>query len=219
MRLARLLLPAEDDLGELGQFLAILTWIMLAGGLIGVAGLATALYLRWIDGWGFLGGLLLLPVILYAIARLAHGAVAGTARGFVNTVFAAGNLQPAASFSLEEALVLQGRIAEARAALEERLAHDPDDLAVRFHLAALLRDHLADFAAAERLYREGRAQPSGRQHEEAIANRLIDLFERTGARGPLMVEYAKYADRHRGTPQGDAAKRRLLELKAPTRSP
>ena len=42
---------------------------------------------------------------------------------------------------------------------------------------------------------------------------MIDLYQRTGNRGRLMAEFARYAERHRGRPQGEAAKRRLMELK------
>jgi hypothetical protein len=94
-----------------------------------------------------------------------------------------------------------------------RRAADPPGLAVPFRLAALLGDDLADFARAERLYLEARAQPGAAAREDAIANALIDLCHRTGNGGRLMAEFARYAERHRGRPEGTAAKRRLMELK------
>jgi hypothetical protein len=155
----------------------------------------------------------LLPPVLYAFARVAWAAVASSSRGVVSMLTAAGNLTPDPTFSAEEALVMQGRPQDARDLLKARLAADPALLAVRFRLAALLRDDLGDFARAERLYLEARAQPGAGAREDAIANALIDLYQRTGNRGRLMAEFAHYSERHRGRPQGEAAKRRLMELK------
>jgi len=126
---------------------------------------------------------------------------------------AAGNLTPDPTFSAEEALLMQGRPEEARDLLEARLAADPAVLAVRFRLAALVRDDLGDVARAERLYLDARTQPGAEAREDAIANALIDLYQWTGNRGRLMAEFARYAERHRGRPGGAAAKRRLMELK------
>jgi len=47
----------------------------------------------------------------------------------------------------------------------------------------------------------------------AAANGLIDLYSRTGERGRLKVELARFAQAYRGSPAGMSASRRLKELK------
>lgn len=69
-------------------------------------------------------------------------------------------------------------------------------------------------AMEERLYLEVRALDEAGVHEDGVSNALIGLYERTGNRGRLMIEYAKLAQRCAGTPAGQAARRRLMELKA-----
>jgi hypothetical protein len=205
------LLPGDE--GDRFQFAVVLAWILLAGGLIAAAGLFGALVKHWITLTGFLIALVLLPLALWGVARLVFAAVSRTSHGVVQAIMADGNLTPASSFSLEEAMLLRGEAAAAATLLGARLADRPDDLAIRFKLAGVLRDHLADPDGAARLYLEARARPSGVRHEDAIANALIDLYERTGKRGRLMVEYARFAQRRPGTPAGAAARRRLAELK------
>jgi hypothetical protein len=203
-----------DDAGDRAQFGIVLGWLLGAGGLIGVAALAAAVARGWIGLPGFVVGLVLLPPVLYGIARVVWSAVGSSSRGVVAILTAAGNLAPDPTFSAEEALVMQGRPEDARDLLEARLAADPAALAVRFRLAALLRDDLGDFARTEQLYLDARAQPGAAAREDAIANGLIDLYHRTGNRGRLMAEFARYAERHKSRPEGAAAKRRLMELKA-----
>ncbi|MGE0554963.1 MAG: hypothetical protein AB7R55_16150, partial [Gemmatimonadales bacterium] len=156
------------------------------------------------------------PLIRERLARLFPSEVSDQVHfGIVLAwLLAGGNLTPAPSFSAEEAMVMRGRIEDARLTLESRLAENPDDLPVRLHLAALVRDRQADYAAAERLYLEGRSWPGADARADTFANLLIDLYQKTGNRGRLIVELARYAERHRGTPAGLGAKRRLDELKA-----
>ena len=209
--LRSVLFPGDD--GDRSQFAVVLVWILLAGGLIGAAGLYAALVQHWVTLSGFLIGLVLLPVGLWAVARLVFGVVSRTSHGMVQAIMAEGNLTPASSLSLEEAMLLRGEAAAAARSLQARLATRPDDLAIRFKLAGVLRDHLADPDGAARLYLEARARPSGVRHADTIANALIDLYQRTGNRGRLMAEYARFAQRRAGTPAGAAARRRLAELK------
>jgi len=210
------LLP--DEPSDRHQFAVVLVWLLAAGGVIGVAALVAAIAKGWIGGTGFLIGLLLLPVLLFAIARIVFMGVSGASEAFGQVVLAGGNLTPAASFSAEEAMVMQGRVAEARQALESRLEDDPDDVAVRLHLAALVRDQQGDHATAECLYLEGRSRPGAGSRADTYANLLIDLYQKTGNQGRLMAELARFADRNRGAPAGQAARRRLDELRAEIRA-
>lgn len=168
----------------------------------------------WIGLGGLLTGVLVVnPILLFLMARLAWAGIAGGSTGLIQAVTGAGNLPPAPSFSAEEAMVLQGRIEEARAAYEARLAADPGSVPVRFALAALHRDHRRDDQQAARLLHEIRRLDHSGGWEDAVANALIDLYERTGDRGRLMAEYARLASRRAGTAAGEAARRRLAELR------
>jgi hypothetical protein len=193
--------------------MVVLAWLELVGGGFGAVALLMAAYRGWIGLAGVVTGLLLLPLVLLLLARLVWGLVAGGAGAVGHVVLAAGNLPPAPSFSREEALVLQGRIEDARAGYEARLADDPGSIPVRLALAALHRDHRRDDAAAERVLLEVRALDRAGRAERTVSNALIDLYERTGRRGRLMAEYARFAARNPGTPEGQAAQRRLRELK------
>ena len=66
---------------------------------------------------------------------------------------------------------------------------------------------------AEALYKEVRARSPAPREEATAANGLIDLYRRTGQRGRLLGELARFAERYRGTAAGDAARRELGTLK------
>ena len=129
-------------------------------------------------------------------------------------VHATGNLPPAPSYSLQESLVARGRLAEAVESYQAHIAEKPGDLDARLALAALLAGPLGDRAAAERLYLEVRALSPAPRHERAIGNALIDLYHATGQRGRELAELARFADRFRGTREGDRARTALIRIKA-----
>src|SRR5207302_1489800 len=68
---------------------------------------------------------------------------------------------------------------------------------------------------ANTLTAAGDIPPPRRQF--TATNALIDLYRRTGRRDRLTVELARFAERYRGTPHGEAAARELKELKAEAR--
>lgn len=139
----------------------------------------------------------------------------GTASGgVVQTLFSARGLPAAPSFSLQEAMIAQGRFRDAEASFREHLAAHADDHDARLALAALLAGPLADCAAAEshfRAVRDGR--PTERQ-EITARQGLIDLYAATAQTGRQMAELARLADRYPGTAAARAAREAVTALKA-----
>jgi hypothetical protein len=72
-------------------------------------------------------------------------------------------------------------------------------------LGRLLAGPLGDPSGAEEAYRSARRLESGTGWERVIANDLIDLYGKTGQEGRMIAELARFADRYRGTREGDAA--------------
>ncbi|HEX9166260.1 MAG TPA: tetratricopeptide repeat protein [Gemmatimonadales bacterium] len=135
-------------------------------------------------------------------------------KGLVETLFSAKGLPPAPSFSLQEAMIVQGRHREAADSFREHLAVNPGDHDARLALGALLAGPLSDHAAAEQLFRTVRdGRPTERQ--EATARQgLIDLYAITGQTGRQITELARFADRYPGTPAARAAREAIQTLKA-----
>jgi hypothetical protein len=177
---------------------------------------AVAFYLqatRQIGGLAMLGVVLGGLVVGVGIGGIVLIGSQVVARGVVQIVTAAGNLEPTHSYSYQESLVARGRHADAAEAYRAHLAEHPDDQDARIALADLQATHLRDPAGAEQLYLAIRTgKPSPRQ-ERVISDALINLYHQTGQRGREMAELAQLASRYRGTPAGDAAKRVLQELK------
>jgi len=91
---------------------------------------------------------------------------------------------------------------------------EPEDIDARLRLADLLERHLKDDAGAEREYVEVRRRATDARQQMMASNGLIDVYRRSGNRGRLVVELARFAERYRGSAAGDAAARELKELKA-----
>ena len=205
---------SDQDIGERVNRLRIIG--LGVGGCL-VLSVLVALYLHETRGIGLpamLGIVLLGGGVGYGVGRGAWlaGDIAG--RGFVHMVHATGNLPPAPSYSLQESLVARGRLAEAVESYQAHIAEKPGDLDARLALAALLAGPLGDRAAAERLYLEVRGLSPAPRHERAIGNALIDLYHASGQRGRELVELARFADRFRGTREGDSARTALIRIKA-----
>ncbi len=159
--------------------------------------------------------LLLLPgnaLIIYGMSRLIERAAGATAEAFGKTVLGAGNLPPDPGFSSEEALIIQGRLAEAEEALHDRWLRHPDLHEAGLRLAALLvqQDRPEE---AEQVYLELRRRELPPKVANTVANRLIDLYQRLRRTDRLKVELARYSAEHKGTNAGEHAARRLREIK------
>ncbi len=159
--------------------------------------------------------LLLLPgngLVIYALSRLIERGAGGAAKIFGDTVLGAGNLPPDPGFSSEEALIIQGRLAEAEEALHERWLRHPELHEAGLRLAALLvqQDRPEE---AEQVYLELRRRALPPKVANTVANRLIDLYQRLRRTDRLKVELARFSAEHKGTTAGEHAARRLREIK------
>jgi len=109
-------------------------------------------------------------------------------------------------FSREQALVMQGRVPEALALFEQRIAADPGAVEARIQAAELYATHGANPARAAGLFREVQRLPGLTSGQDMyVGNRLADLYV-----GPLatparaLVELRRLLDRYpdsRMTPQ------------------
>jgi len=155
---------------------------------------------------------LLLPATWGAIL-LVEAATARSAHGLVTALHAAHARAPLQGFSRQEALVAQGRPDEAVTAYWQRLMESPGDVRAMIALARLLGGPLGDAEGAETLYQRARAEPTGPAWERVITDDLIDLYGRMGMDGKLRTELARFAELHRGTQAGNAARAQLDRLK------
>lgn len=205
--------PRDYDLPDAADLLKIAFWFFPAC----VIMLSFLWYFCFDRGWISGGVFALLVVLNFPIAGvgvlLIHDAVRRSSAALVHTVYSAGSIPPPPSYPRQEAMIARGQYADAAAHFRDHLVIAPDDNEARLRLAALLETHLADPAGAEALYREVRARTPSAHEEISAGNGLIDLYRRTGQRGRLMVELARFAERYRGSAAGDAARRELMELK------
>jgi hypothetical protein len=169
-------------------------------------------------------------VIVAAIVQSTHGFGAGVLAGLLGAVvafgfvrglgpmiwggfslFVAPSLPPVDDFSLEKALVAQGRIDEAVGALEVLLDGERDDVPfLLFAAETFARDaHLP--RRAEALFQRVRSSPKAKPEDDFRATiRLLDLYEGALADPALAAaELARLRDRHPHTTAGAHAARVL----------
>ena len=171
-----------------------------------------------IPGWLFVVLLVLNIPLTAAGVFLIHGGTSLASQGLVKTIFAAGDIPPPPTYPRQETLIVRGHYAEAAEYYRDHLTINPDDNEARLRLADLYEKQLDEAASAEALYLQvRRLQPTPR-HEAMAANGLIDLYRKTGQRGRLMVELARFAERYRGSPAAAEATRLLNELKEEDRA-
>ncbi|HKP29089.1 MAG TPA: hypothetical protein VJU15_06785 [Gemmatimonadales bacterium] len=162
---------------------------------------------------GFVGVLLGGGLLGILLGLAMYGAIGAAAGGLIRMLTGAGNLTPAPSFSYQESLVMQGKHQEAADAYRSHLATHPADHDARLALAALLAGPMTLTADAEREYLAVRTGSASRKQELVASQALIDLYAATAQRGKHMAELARFAERYRGTVDGNAARRALAELK------
>jgi hypothetical protein len=140
--------------------------------------------------------------VLHAFSRAAEVVYLG--RGPGNEV--------SRQYSEQEALVIQGRHAEAADSYRAIIDADPFDNEARIRLARLLERECRDSPGAEASYlavRESRPTPN---QDWTAANGLIDLYERERNIPRLRQELARLGARYRASDVGATARRRLREL-------
>ncbi len=211
MRLLRL----DHHAGERAIAIKTTCWLVPAVVVILSAAEAMAWAKGWIGSWTLLA-LLLLNIPFALLLAWAITAVAGgAATGLIETVFAMkGGIDRVAGFSHQESLVARGRTREAAAAYRAHLRDHPEHVAAHLKLAQLHRDELGEPDEAERVLLAARGLTTTGDEAFLIANQLIDLYRRTGRRGRLKVELARFRDRYAGTRAAEDAARLLQELKA-----
>jgi tetratricopeptide (TPR) repeat protein len=161
--------------------------------------------------FGFLV-LLTFPIAAVGVFVI-HAATMGASSRLVRTIYSAGNLPPPRSYPHQEAMIARGQYREAADHFRDHLVVEPADNAARLRLAALLETQLGEPGEAEALYKQVRDRAATPHEEAAALNGLIDLYRRTGQRGRLMVELARFAGRFGGSAAARAAARELEDLK------
>lgn len=168
----------------------------------------------WIGG-AVCGLLMILNIPLTVVGVFALDRMVGHAStGLINTIYAVGNIPPPRTYPRQDTMIIRGQYAEAASYYRDHLVVEPGDMEARLRLADLLDQHLGDASGAEQLFLEVRQSDPNPREEMAALNGLIDLYRKHGQRGRLKVELARFAERYRGTAQGNDAARALRELKA-----
>lgn len=201
------------DAAEKAQLLRIV--VLLGGPVLFILAMALYFVLRGshLPGLVVLGLYLLLVPLTGGIILLVDAATSRSAAGVIHALHAAHTAPRPQGFSRQEALVAQGRHEEAATAYRLHLLGAPDDIAATVALGRLLGGPLGDTPGAEAAYQSARRLGPDAGWDRVIANDLIDLYERTGQDGRMRVELARFADRYRGTREGDAATERLRAMR------
>ena len=183
-------------------------------------------------GFGLMASLLTLMVTSsrgIGLKSLALSAIAGILTGGSGLVvghvasrmasrfvFGGSTTPPTPQYSYQDALILQGRLAEALESFEALISENPGASDVRFRAAELyVKDERSINRAAD-LFREVQRIPNISAGEDVYAtNRLVDLLI-----GPLndppraLIELRRLIDRRAGTQAAVRARETLAVLKA-----
>jgi hypothetical protein len=155
-------------------------------------------------------------VIGVAIAKLP--VMMSNSAGDAATVVVAGaNTTPyIEQHSYEQSLVMRGRVDEAIASMEAKIAEEGSTIDVRIRGAELHTREAKNHARAAELFRQVCRDPRATVGEEVYAtNRLVDLLQGPLAEpGRALVELRRLADRYPKTVIGDRALAALRSLKA-----
>jgi len=155
-------------------------------------------------------------VALLLSAGLVLGMANGAAAAALSFVAPSGGGTPSIDdYSEEKSLVARGRIDDALAAIEGKLAIRPDDPALLLFAADVYAREAHDPAAAERCFLRVREVPGvKREQDYAATNRLVDLYL-----GPLddtaraTAELERIRARHPGTTAASGAEKALARLR------
>ena len=119
-------------------------------------------------------------------------------------------------YSQAQALRAAGDYAEAVKTYETFVAEFPEEPEPYIQIARILRDDLREYADAARWFRRARRDARLSLGQALlVAQELIELYRRKlGEPERAMPELARIADLVPGTPQAEAARRELTELRA-----
>lgn len=172
-------------------------------------------------GWKFgpLAGLIGLVLGWVTAYFVIMGLVEGAGRA-AQTVYApSGESAPVhRGYSQAQALRAAGEYAEAVKAYEAFVAQFPEEPEPYLQIAWILRDDLHAYADAARWLRRSRLDAQLTLGQDLlVAQELIELYRhKLDEPQRAMPELARIADLVPGTPQADAARRELAELRAST---
>ena len=156
---------------------------------------------------------------------LGFGAFAGSAgwllgeaagRGWKHVAVDGSSTPYEPQFSLEQSLVMQGRVDDALASFEQIIAAEPGSIAPRIRAAELYAREKNDHRRAAELFRDVLRSPAISGGENVyVTNRLVDLYI-----GPLndprraLVELRRLIETRPGSQAAAHARRSLADLKA-----
>ncbi len=161
---------------------------------------------------------IVLGLLLWAMAALLGGSLAGASGWFVGKIHApsGGSTPYRQQYSGALALARQGKVEEAIAAYEQHIAQDPADPEPYFAIVRLLRDKLGRAEDAStwlrRVYRDSRLDDGKRL---LAIREYVELY-RVRLEEPLRAApwLAQIAETRSGTRDGDFAAEQLAEIRA-----
>jgi tetratricopeptide (TPR) repeat protein len=187
----------------------------LRAALLGIAGgVVVGLVLGW--RFGTLAGLIGIALGWVIAYFMVFGLFEAAGRA-AQTVYApSGESTPARrEYSRAQALRAAGDYAEAVAAYEAFVVEFPTEPEPYLQIAWILRDDLRAYGDAARWLRRARSEARLTQGQQlVVAQELIELYRRKlDEPQRAMPELARISDLVPGTPQADAARRELEELR------
>jgi tetratricopeptide (TPR) repeat protein len=157
---------------------------------------------------------ILVAFVVWAIAQTASlgaGAIAARYAGLRG-----GTTPPRREYSAAQALAAQGHYRAAVDAYELAAAESDGDPEPYLAVARILRDHLRDFEASAAWFRRARRDARlGRGQELLVAQELVELYtNKLDDPRRAIPELARIVRLRPDTPHGQAAARRLAELRS-----
>jgi hypothetical protein len=186
-----------------------------------VGSIVAAGVFTWLAPWS-VAMAIVVSVMAFAVAEVLSAALllgvgnaaAGAALSFVAP--SGGGTPSIDDYSEEKSLIARGRIDDALAAIEGKLAIHPTDPALLLFAADVQARQARNATAAERLFLRVREVPGAtREHDYAATNRLIDLYM-----GPLddtaraTAELERMRTHHPGTTAAAGAEKALARLRS-----
>lgn len=166
----------------------------------------------------WIGAPLFTPVVVglfvWIVAQLASRGAGGLAARY--TGLRGGTTPPRREYSAAQALAARGLYREAVDAYEVAAAESAGDPEPYLAIARILRDQLRDFEASAAWFRRARRDARlTRGQELLVAQELVELYTtRLGEPARAIPELARIAQLEPNGPQGQAAARRLAELRS-----
>lgn len=170
------------------------------------------LYYAW-------GGVVLVPVFVYALAEGVASGGAGVAERLHQPK--ASVATPARQYSQARSLAARGQFRGAVRLYEEAVKQNPEHFEPYLQIARIYRDDLEHFELAVRWYERARAQVDLNEAQEfMISNELIELF-RHQLKAPQreLVELEKLISRFPDHPSATGVERDLRRLREDLKPP